>query len=105
MLRSIRNQLGREEEVMQPEVVIPVQCSDKAAHSEPEWPTSAEPEPPVHPYAEACDATYAVPHNRNFGVAPKPGVQKKAEPAYRTLPPVYDGKIARMSMITRWRCQ
>jgi len=80
--------------VTQPEVVIPVQRSDKAARSEPEWPASAEPEPPVHPYAEARDATYAVPHNRNFGAAPKPGVQKKAEPAYRTLPPVYDGKIA-----------
>jgi len=35
-----------------------------------------------------------VPQNRNFGALPKPAAPKKPEPAYRTLPPIYDGKIA-----------
>ena len=78
---------------MQPEVVIPVQR--KAAQPEPERSANVpQPEPPVHPFAEARDATYAVPQNRNFGAPPKPSAPKKVEPAYRTLPPIYDGKIA-----------
>jgi hypothetical protein len=78
-----------------PEAVIPVQDKAKAVRPEPEQPaTSSQAEPPVHPYAEARDATYAVPQNRNFGALPKPVAPKKAEPAYRTLPPIYDGKIA-----------
>ena len=80
--------------VMQPEVVIPVQ-RNKATQPEPERSANVpQPEPPVHPFAEARDATYAVPQNRNFGALPKPSAQKKAEPAYRTLPPIYDEKIA-----------
>ena len=77
-----------------PEVVIPVQ-RNKATQPEPGRSTDApEPEPPVHPFAEARDATYAAPQNRNFAAPPKPSAQKKAEPAYRTLPPIYDEKIA-----------
>jgi hypothetical protein len=80
--------------VMQPEVVIPVQ-RNKATQPESERSANVpQPEPPIHPFAEARDATYAVPQNRNFGAPPKPSAQKKAEPAYRTLPPIYDGKIA-----------
>ena len=80
---------------MQPEVVIPVQRDNRATNSEPERPAATtQPEPPVHPFAEARDTTYAAPQNRNFGALPKPAAQKKAEPAYRTLPPIYDGKIA-----------
>jgi hypothetical protein len=39
-------------------------------------------------------ATYAAPQNRNFAVPPKPTAHKKVEPAYFTLPPIYDEKIA-----------
>jgi hypothetical protein len=77
---------------LQPEVVIPVAAPSK---SRPERSsTPPQPEPPVHPYADARDGAYAVPQNRNFGALPKPAAQKKPEPAYRTLPPIYDGKIA-----------
>ncbi|KIM85117.1 hypothetical protein PILCRDRAFT_5484 [Piloderma croceum F 1598] len=80
--------------VLQPEVVIPVQRDNRATNSEPERPAiTTQPEPPVHPFAEARDMTYAAPQNRNFSALPKPAAQKKAEPAYRTLPPIYDGKI------------
>jgi hypothetical protein len=48
----------------------------------------------THPYADVPDATYAPPVNRNFAAAPKPAPVKKTKPAYKTLPPVYDGKIA-----------
>jgi hypothetical protein len=51
-------------------------------------------EPPVHPFAEVNDATYAPPHERNFATPPKPANAKKPEPAYRTMAPVYDDKIA-----------
>ena len=76
-----------------PEVVIPV-ARGKAANTEPEQPAAPHPDPPVHPFAEARDATYAAPQIRNFGAPPKPAAPKKAEPAYRTLPPIYSGKIA-----------
>ena len=51
-------------------------------------------DPPVHPFAEVPDAIYAPPTDRNFGTLPKPPAPRKPEPAYRTLPPVYDEKIA-----------
>jgi len=77
---------------LQPEVVIPVTAPSK---SRPERPsTLPQPEPPVHPYADARDGAYTVPQNRNFGALPKPAAPKKPEPAYQTLPPIYDGKIA-----------
>jgi hypothetical protein len=81
---------------LQPEVVIPVAGPSKPKPAPvPDRPsTPPQPEPPVHPYAEARDATYAVPQDRNFGALPKPAAPKKPEPAYRTLPPIYDGKIA-----------
>ena len=77
-----------------PEVVIP----RVPARQEPVEPVVEEStvpaEPPVHPFADARDATYAVPQERNFAALPKPSPAKKAEPAYRTFPPVYDGKVA-----------
>src|SRR6202034_4146384 len=75
--------------VMRPEVVIP-----KKKPSAVEEVAPAEPEAPIDPFVEARDATYAAPQTRNFGTAPKPPAMKKAEPAYRTQAPVYDGKIA-----------
>jgi hypothetical protein len=77
---------------VQPEVVIPVAAPSKPAPEQSETPP--QPEPLVHPYADARDATYAAPQLRNFGTLPKPAPPKKQEPAYRTLPPIYDGKIA-----------
>ena len=55
--------------------------------------TPPQPEPPVHPYAEACNVIYAVPQHHNFGALPKPAPPKKPELAYYTLPPIYDGQI------------
>jgi hypothetical protein len=81
---------------LQLEVVILVAGPSKSKLAPvPDQPsTPPQPEPPVHPYAEACDGAYAVPQDRNFGALPKPAAPKKPEPAYRTLPPIYDGKIA-----------
>lgn len=92
---------------MQPEVVIPVRKpatkpQEKQPAPQPDASPSQEtqesshphPEPPVHPYANAADATYVPPTNRNFAAAPKPPPAKKNEPAYKTFPPVYDGKVA-----------
>src|SRR6267154_1549276 len=89
-------------QVLRPEVVIS-RAKPSASRNEP----SPTPEPvveeatpattddhPEHPFANAPDATYIPPANRNFAAVPKPAPPKKSEPAYKTLPPVYDGKIA-----------
>jgi len=81
----------RQKEVVRPEVVVPGPSKPTSTPARPATPPIAE--PPVHPYAEARDAAYAVPHNRNYGTPPKPAPAKKPEPAYWTLPPIYDGKI------------
>lgn len=82
-------------QALQPEVVIPVAGPSKSKPAPlPAQTSSPQLEPPLHPYAEARDAAYAVPQARNFGALPKPAAPKKPEPAYRTLPPIYDGKIA-----------
>ncbi|OBZ76576.1 hypothetical protein A0H81_03284 [Grifola frondosa] len=47
---------------------------------------------PQHPYAQARDATYAPPHDRNLGAPFK--APKDKEPAYRTMAPVQDPRIA-----------
>jgi hypothetical protein len=57
---------------------------------------------PEHPYRYAKDAAYTPPTNRNIGhpitvpaqLQPTATATKKQEPAYRTLPPVYDPQIA-----------
>ncbi len=38
--------------------------------------------------------TYAAPNSRNYAALPKSKPAKKPEPAYHTLPPIYDSKIA-----------
>ena len=48
---------------------------------------------PEHPFRKAKDATYAPPQLRNIGV-PAQSNTKKPEPAYRTLPPIYDPLVA-----------
>jgi hypothetical protein len=68
-----------------PEVVIPQQ-------PKPSETTVAE--PPIHPFAGVRDATYAPPADRNFAALPKPNPVKKIEPAYRSLPPIHDKKVA-----------
>ena len=93
--------------VMRPEVVIPKKKPvDKHAESRSASPAPVpapapqnEPsnarEPEVtHPFADVSDATYAPPVNRNFAAAPKPQPPKKADPAYKTSAPIYDGKVA-----------
>jgi hypothetical protein len=49
-----------------------------------------------HPFRNAKDATYAPPQLRNVGTPPKPSqpVAKKPDPAYRTLPAIYDPSVA-----------
>lgn len=50
-----------------------------------------------HPFADAPDAAYAAPANRNFGAPPKAPPAKKPTPAYRTIAPVYDDKVAEVA--------
>jgi len=50
------------------------------------------PTAPEHPFRNARDAAYQPPVNRNVAVPEKP--VKRPEPAYKTLPPVHDPKIA-----------
>ncbi|EED83225.1 predicted protein [Postia placenta Mad-698-R] len=56
--------------------------------------TSAPPAPPVHPFANARDAIYAPPNVRNFATPPKPSNDKGKEPAYKTIVPVIQPKLA-----------
>ncbi|EED82015.1 predicted protein [Postia placenta Mad-698-R] len=56
--------------------------------------TSAPPAPPVHPFANARDATYAPPNVRNFATPPKPSNDKGKEPAYKTIVPIIQPKLA-----------
>ncbi|EED81088.1 predicted protein [Postia placenta Mad-698-R] len=56
--------------------------------------TSAPPAPPVHPFANARDATYAPPNVRNFTTLPKPLNNKGKKPAYKTIVPVIQPKLA-----------
>jgi hypothetical protein len=85
---SVKEAPAQQKRVMQLEVVIP-----KKKLSTVEEVAPAEPEPLIDPFAEARDTIYAAPQNCNFGTAPKPPATKKAEPAYCTQAPIYDGKI------------
>ena len=49
---------------------------------------------PEHPYQKAKDASYAPPASRNVGAPAKAPLNKKPDPAYKTLPPVHDASIA-----------
>ncbi|EED81822.1 predicted protein [Postia placenta Mad-698-R] len=57
--------------------------------------TSAPSAPPVHPFANARDATYTPPNVRNFATSPKPSNDKGKEPAYKTIIPVIQPKLAK----------
>ncbi|KAF9538176.1 hypothetical protein CPC08DRAFT_651529, partial [Agrocybe pediades] len=67
-------------------------------------PSTTSSSTPEHPFRNANDATYLPPQDRNFGAASaqKPSTttapvstEKKAEPAYRTLPPIHGAKAAK----------
>ena len=105
-----RNQRAREqEEEVVEEIVAPAARQKTPEVSVPAVPKVGVPaEPPVivaergprvqeepeHPYQKARDAAYAPPVNRNVGAAAKPIAPNRAEPAYKTLPPVHDPNIA-----------
>lgn len=80
-----------------PEVVIPIvpkpskPADYDTSESKDNGDDSASPE---HPFAAAPDATYSVPTQRNFAAPPKPAPQKKAQPAYRNIAPIYSDKVA-----------
>ncbi|ETW82280.1 hypothetical protein HETIRDRAFT_316937 [Heterobasidion irregulare TC 32-1] len=63
-----------------------------AASTRPRTPAPAE--PLVHPFANAPDATYAPPRDRNIGALPNGSAFKKDGPAYKTTAPIYDEKVA-----------
>ena len=51
-------------------------------------------EPPVHPFARAKDAAYALPATNNIAAKPKPAPPKKPDMPLRTATPVYDPQVA-----------
>ena len=57
-------------------------------------PVPAKDDAPIHPYAKAPDATYALPHERNMGAPAKIPSMKKDTPAYKTTALIYDEKVA-----------
>ncbi|ETW82042.1 hypothetical protein HETIRDRAFT_101423 [Heterobasidion irregulare TC 32-1] len=79
---------------MSPTPVVPREAPahQATASTRPRAPALAE--PPVHPFANAPDATYAPPRDRNIGVLPNGSVVKKDGPAYKMTAPIYDEKIA-----------
>ncbi|KAI0652608.1 hypothetical protein C8Q79DRAFT_891833, partial [Trametes meyenii] len=55
----------------------------------------AAPRMPEHPFADARDATYAPPTQRNFGAPPPrvpPTSTRKPDPAFRARPPIYNAQ-------------
>ncbi|KAF7308189.1 hypothetical protein HMN09_00666700 [Mycena chlorophos] len=59
-------------------------------------PAAPVPQQPEHPFAQARDAAYAPPRDRNLGarIPNPPAAAKKPDVAYRTTAPIYDEKIA-----------
>ena len=51
-------------------------------------------EPPVHRFARAKDAVYALPTTNNVAAKPKPAPPKKPDVPLRTATPVYDPQVA-----------
>jgi hypothetical protein len=79
-----------------PEIVVPV-----VAPAAPPVIIISDPAtkaPPIsiqeHPFRNARDASYTPPVDRNVGAPVKAPAPKKADPAYKTLPPVHDASIA-----------
>ncbi|KAI1784592.1 hypothetical protein LXA43DRAFT_901298 [Ganoderma leucocontextum] len=84
-----------------PSVAVQPSSSNSAAASQTAAPlqatgNTAPSKLPEHPYAGVRDATYAPPHQRNFGLpSPRPGaLPKKSDPAYRSQAPVCDPRHA-----------
>lgn len=80
-----------------PEVVIPVMLkSSKPADNEITElkESNSDNATPEHPFAAVPNATYSAPTQRNFTAPPKPATQKKAQPAYRNITPIYNDKVA-----------
>ncbi|KAI1785979.1 hypothetical protein LXA43DRAFT_898813 [Ganoderma leucocontextum] len=84
-----------------PSVAVQPLSSNSAAASQTAAPlqatgNTAPSKLPEHPYAGVRDATYAPPHQRNFGLPPpRPGAPpKKSDPAYRSQAPVCDPRHA-----------
>src|SRR6202790_1845530 len=87
---EVRKKKGKEREVIEED--MPEAATAKSSKATKK--ASTDSEPPIHPFAEVKDATYARPTDRNFATLPRGLPPKRPELAYRTLPPVYDGKIA-----------
>ncbi|EED77584.1 predicted protein, partial [Postia placenta Mad-698-R] len=79
------------------EVFDGVKILQRKKPTTPAVPKSAEASgsaPPVHPFANTRDATYAPPNVRNFATPLKPSNDKGKEPAYKTIVPVIQPKLA-----------
>ncbi|KAI0953768.1 hypothetical protein AcV7_007202 [Taiwanofungus camphoratus] len=50
--------------------------------------------PPVHLFANAQDTTYTLPNLQNFATPSKPSNDKGKDPAYKTIVPIHQPKIA-----------
>ncbi|KAF8165796.1 hypothetical protein B0H34DRAFT_794142 [Crassisporium funariophilum] len=55
--------------------------------------TAPQPQTPTHPFRNANNASYITPRKPRKATSNKTAGQRK-EPAYRTLPPIYDAKVA-----------
>lgn len=51
-------------------------------------------QPPIHPFAQAKDASYSLPTTDNIAVKLKPPLPKRPEGSYKTTAPIYDPKVA-----------
>ncbi|KAJ7499381.1 hypothetical protein FB451DRAFT_1428986 [Mycena latifolia] len=73
----------------EPDRTIPVSNALAAPAAPATSPPPVQSQPPPHPFANARDAAYAPPKDRNFGI-PAP----KAAPVYSTTAPIYNEKDA-----------
>ena len=107
-IRTRGQKAGEQEEVIE-EIITPAAWQTTPEVPAPVVPVASIPaEPPVivanrqpriqeepeHPYQKTKDAAYVPPVNRNVGAPAKPPTQPRAEPAYKTLPPVHNAAIA-----------
>ena len=74
-----------------------MQSQPRSAQNDPPTSTTTQHSDfPEHPFRHAKDAAYTPPTSKNVGTQDKqePPINKKQEPAYRTLPPIHDLLIA-----------
>ena len=69
--------------------------------------TTQHSDAPGHPFRHAKDAAYTPLTSKNVGTKDKqePLINKKQEPAYRTLPPIHDPLIAKTVSNNQWKLQ